>query len=355
MCYTTAQQNNLKEIHHMKIALDAMGGDRAPEETVKGAIEAVQEYGVEVLLVGQKDALEAELAKHKTSDLPLRVIDAPDIVEMDEEPVKAVRRKPNASMVVAARLAKSEADAMVTAGNSGAAMAACLFQLGRIEGIERPAFGGVIPTYTGGSLLIDIGANVECRPVHLLQFALMGSVYMQKVYGLPSPRVGLLSNGEEESKGTSLVKEAHALLKQAPINFTGNIESRDVPFGHVDVIVTDGFTGNAILKMGEGVVYMMLKMIKDELTKDFLTKLAAAPLRPSFDHVRARLDVAEYGGAPILGVNGVGVIAHGRSDAKAIKNAIHAAKQAVEYGTVEAIRSVTEATMELTKEGVKGR
>ncbi|MCL5256533.1 MAG: phosphate acyltransferase PlsX [Chloroflexi bacterium] len=328
----------------MRIALDAMGGDKAPAETVKGAVAAAKTLGIEVLLVGRREEIETELSKHKTAGLPLRVIDAPDVIDMGEPPAQAVRRKPNSSLVIATQLSTGEADAMVSAGNSGAAMAACLFKMGRIEGIERPAIAGLIPTFHGRVLVIDIGANTECRPDNLLQFAIMGSIYMQKVCRVTEPRVALLSNGEEDTKGTALVKETHKLLRSAPVLFTGNIEAKDVPFNTADVVVTDGFTGNILLKMGEGVVSMMTMLIKQELSRDILTKLASAPLIPAFDRIKSRLDYAEYGGAPLLGVNGVGIIAHGRSDAKAVRNAIRAAKHAVEEGTVEAIKSMVKAS-----------
>lgn len=329
----------------MRIALDAMGGDHAPAETVAGAVAAAREYGVEVALVGRTAAIEAELAKHNTTGLTLPIVEAPDIIEMDEHPANAARRKPNASINIALRqVREGHAAAMISAGNSGAVMAAALFVLGRVPGIERPAIGAVLPSGQGRVLLIDAGANTDPKPQQMLQFGQMGAIFMERVQGVKNPRVGLLANGEEETKGNQLVQETYPLLKASGLNFIGNIEGKDIPAGHADVVVTDGYTGNVALKLTEGVASFLLGVIRAELTSNLLSKLLAAGVRPAFNRVRARLDYREVGGAPLLGVDGVTVIAHGRSDALAIKNAIRACKEAVDGGALEAIRSLRTTT-----------
>ncbi len=325
----------------MRIALDAMGGDHAPAESVAGAVAAARAHGVEVALVGRTTAIEAELAKHDCAGLHLPIVEAPDLIDMDEHAANAARRKPNASINVALRQVKDgTAAAMISAGNSGAVMAAALFVLGRVPGIERPAIGAVLPAPTGRILLIDAGANTDPKPSQMVQFGQMGAIFMEKVQGIHRPRVGLLANGEEATKGNELVQATHPLLAASGLNFIGNIEGKDIPAGVADVVVADGYTGNVALKLTEGVSSMLLGMIRTELTANPLTKLLAAGLRPAFGRVRARLDYREVGGAPLLGVNGVVVIAHGRSDARAIENAIRACKEAAEGGTVAAIRSL---------------
>ena len=328
----------------MRIALDAMGGDHAPAATVAGAIAAARAYGVEVALVGRTAAIEAELAKHDTAGLVLPIVEAPDVIEMDEHPANAARRKTNSSIHVALKAVRGgQAAAMISAGNSGAVMAAALFVLGRVPGIERPAIGAVLPTQQGRVLLIDAGANTDPKPQQMLQFGQMGAIFMARVHGVSEPRVGLLANGEEETKGNQLVQETYPLLKASGLNFIGNIEGKDIPAGLADVVVADGYTGNVALKLTEGVAAFLLGMIRAELTANPLTKLLAAGLRPAFNRVRARLDYREVGGAPLLGVDGVTVIAHGRSDALAIQNAIRACKEAVDGGTLAAIRSLKPA------------
>ena len=328
----------------MQIALDVMGGDHAPAETVAGAVAAARAYGVEVALVGRTAPIEAELAKHDTAGLTLPIVEAPDLIGMDEHPANAARRKPNASINVALRQVKEgRAAAMISAGNSGAVMAAALFILGRVPGIERPAIGALLPTPQGRVLLIDAGANTDPKPSQLVQFGQMGAIFMEKVHGVANPRVGLLANGEEATKGNELIQATHPLLASSGLNFIGNIEGKDVPAGAADVAVADGYTGNVVLKLTEGVASTLLAMIRAELTASPLTKLLAAGLRPAFGRVRARLDYREVGGAPLLGVEGVVVIAHGRSDARAIQNAIRACKEAADGGTVAAIRSLRPA------------
>ena len=325
----------------LRIAIDAMGGDHAPAEPVAGAVAAARAYGIEVALVGQGAAIEAELGKHDLTGLTLPVVEAAEVITMDEHAANAARRKPNASINVALRQVKDgHAAAMISAGNSGAIMAAALFTLGRIPGIERPAIGAIMPTSTGHVLLIDAGANTDPKPSQLLQFGQMGAIFMERVRGIREPRVGLLANGEEASKGSELIQATHPLLAASGLNFVGNIEGKDIPAGLVDVVVTDGHTGNVVLKLTEGVAATLLGMVRAELTTTFFSKLLAAGLRPAFRRVRARLDYREVGGAPLLGVEGVVVIAHGRSDARAIQNAIRACKEAVEGDAVGAIRSL---------------
>ncbi len=324
------------------VALDAMGGDNAPGEIVLGAVQAAREYHMGVYLVGREDAIRAELAKHNTAGLDLPIIHTDEIIEMDEHPATAVRRKKNASMTVALQLVRDgKALGAVSAGNSGAMMAASLFTLKRIEGVERPALGGVFPTKDSACLVIDMGANTDCKPEYLQQFALMGSTYMERIFHVESPRVGLLANGEEESKGNSQVQEAHQLLKANAgtlgLNFIGNVEGRDIPAGGADVVVCDGFVGNVVLKLSEGLAETLLSMMRTQMTSSLPRKLAAAVLRPGLREMFRRLDYAEYGGVPLLGVNGSAIISHGRSKAKAIKNALRVARQTAETDVAGAI------------------
>jgi phosphate acyltransferase len=324
----------------VRIALDAMGGDYAPSVAVEGAVAAAREFGIQVILVGQRDEVQRELDKHDTSGLSLPIVHAEEVVGMQEHAATALRQKRGSSIAVGIKMVHDrEADGFVSAGNSGAVMAFALFGLGRIEGIDRPALGTVFPTTTGKCFVIDAGANVDCKPEYLRQFAIMGSAYLERVLGVPNPRVALLSNGEEETKGNSLVLESIPLLRAAPINFVGNVEGKDIPHGAADVIVTDGFAGNVVIKLSEGLAAALFDIIKTELTASFTSKLAALVLKPAFRRVRRRLDYAEYGGAPLLGVKGVAIIAHGRSNALAIKNAIRVARQAVDQKLVDAIRS----------------
>ncbi len=325
----------------MKIVVDAMGGDHAPAVVVDGAVQAARALDAEIVLVGQQAAVEAELRKHDTAGLPLRVLHAGQIIEMGEHPAAAVKAKRDSSMVVGMDLVKRrEAEAFVTAGNSGGALAAALFRLGRIRGIQRPALSTVFPSQTpqGHAFILDVGANADCKPEYLLQFAIMGSIYAERILGVPRPRVAILSNGEEEGKGNQLVQETVPLLRASGLNFVGNAEGKDVPWGIADVIVTDGFTGNVVIKLSEGVAKFLLDMLKTELTSRNVAKVGALLAKPAFDHVKRRLDYREYGGAPLLGVDGVVIVGHGRSDAYAIKNAILVAAQTVENGVIDAIK-----------------
>ena len=323
----------------MRVAVDAMGGDHGAAVVVPGAIQGARAYGVGVSLVGRKAELEPLVSAADTSGLDVQVVDAADVIEMDEHPAQAARRKPNSSIAVALREVKEGwAGAMVSAGNSGAVMAAALLVLGRAPGIERPAIAAFLPSLAGPTLVLDLGAVTDPRPHHLVQFAQMAHVYVERVLGRTKPSLGLLSNGEEPTKGNQLVQEVYPLLAATPgLNFKGNVEGKDVLRGTVDIIVTDGFTGNVALKVAEGVGAFVNDVLRAELTATLPRKMAALALRPAFRAVRARLDPGEIGGAPLLGVGGAVIIAHGRSDEKAIANAVGVARRAAEYRLAEAI------------------
>jgi glycerol-3-phosphate acyltransferase PlsX len=315
----------------VRIALDAMGGDKAPSETVAGAVQAAHELGIAVTLVGPRDLVTAELARHSPGKLPIDVVDAPDVIDMADHPVRAVRRQTGASMNVAVALVKEgAASAFVTAGNTGAAMVAALLGLGRLPGVDRPALATLFPTAKGHCLILDVGANADCRPEHLQHFAIMGEKFARLVRGLPHPRVGLLSNGEEETKGSKLVQDAHALLRATDLEFIGNVEGKDVLRGQADVVVCDGFTGNVVIKLAEGIGEFTFALLREEIAAARLGVVGAFLLRPALRRVKRRVDYQEYGGALLLGVRGVVIVAHGRSDARAIRNAIRLAHQAVE-------------------------
>ncbi|MCC6179922.1 MAG: phosphate acyltransferase PlsX [Chloroflexi bacterium] len=318
----------------MTVALDGMGGDDAPAVVVEGAALAARELGVRILLVGQPERL-GPLLGAQAGASGIEIVPASEVVEMHEHPANAVRQKQDSSMVVGVRLVREgRAQAFVSAGNTGAVMAAGLFELRRIPGVDRPALAAVFPTRRGGTLLVDVGANADCRPEYLAQFGLMGSVYMERVFGISRPKVGLISNGEEETKGNALVQAARPKLEGLPINFVGNVEGKEIPAGEVDVAVCDGFVGNVILKLSEGLASAITGLIRDEIQASLVSKLFAVGVLPAFRRVRKRLDYAEYGGAPLLGLNGVCIVAHGRSNALAIKNAVRAAAQAVQQDVV---------------------
>ncbi len=326
----------------MRIVVDAMGGDHAPEVVVDGVVQAARELGIEIVLTGPQQQVQAELAKYDTSGLSIRIHHAGQVIEMDEHnPSAAVKAAKDSSMVVGMELIKRhEADAFFTAGHSGAALAAALFRLGRLKGIKRPALSTIFPSQTpqGTCFLLDIGANAICKPEYLVQFAMMGSVYAERVLGVSNPRVAILSNGEEEGKGNELVQETVPLLKVAGLNFIGNVEGKDIPWGGADVIVTDGFTGNVVIKLAEGVSKFLMETLKKEITANAVSKVGALLAKPAFDAVRKRLDYREYGAAPLLGVDGVVLVGHGRSDALAIKSAVRMTAQTVENGVLEAIK-----------------
>jgi glycerol-3-phosphate acyltransferase PlsX len=321
----------------MLIALDAMGGDRGVSETVRAAVEAVQTLGVEVALVGPPETLGTELQRARAQAAKISIVPAEDSIGMGESPLQAVRRKRTSSIVVGLDLVKNgRAAAFVSAGNTGAVMAAATLRLGRIAGVERPALGGVFPARSGRRvLLLDVGASADCRAGQLVQFAGLGQAYVRQTLGIARPRVGLVSIGEEDSKGNQLVIEANARLRSAAgINFMGNVEGRDLASGAVDVAVTDGFTGNVILKTVEGTADFITRELREALTTRLQYRLAALFLRPAFASFRKRLDYTEYGGAPLLGVRGIVIIAHGRSDAHTIANAIRVARDGALSGVL---------------------
>lgn len=319
----------------MKIAIDAMGGDNAPQAIVEGAIESVNKWqDLEVILVGDEAAIRAHMPG--TIDR-LHIKHTTEVIATDEEPVKAVRSKKDSSMVVAANLVKSgEADAFISAGNTGALMTAGLLIVGRIKGIERPALSPIFPTAgDNGVLVLDVGANVDAKAQHLYQYAIIGSLYAEKVMGIQNPRVGLINIGSEEKKGNELTKETYPLLQNAPINFIGNVEPRDIPFGVCDVAVCDGFTGNVLLKTMEGTAQVIFKFLKEGMTSSLKNKLAASMLKGSLRGIKNRLDYKEYGGSPLLGLNGAVFKAHGSSDARAIVNAVEKAKTFLDQNVIK--------------------
>ncbi len=336
----------------MNIALDAMGGDHAPEAIVAGGVEAARVYGVTVSLVGQPDVIEAELKKHDTKGLDLPIVPASQIIEMEDKPAAAVRAKTDSSMVVGCKMVKrNEAQAFVSAGNTGGALAAGILHVGRIKGILRPALIGPFPTLKGACLILDIGANADVRPEHIQQFAIMGSIYARDVIGLTKPSVRILSNGEEAGKGNQLVIDSFKLLEQTPsINFQGNIESKEIPTGLADVVVTDGFTGNIFVKTAETTATLMNRVITEEIKKSPIAILGAMMARNSLRRVRERMDDSHYGGAVLLGLSGVVVVAHGRSNAFAIRHAIRVAKQSVEQNILGKIqKGISELEIESTE------
>lgn len=321
----------------MKIAIDAMGGDHAPKEVVLGAMRAVKEYAdLSILLVGD----EAQIKQYLTPHERIEILHTEEQILATDEPVRAVRRKKQASMVLAAQqVADGQADACISAGNTGALMAAGLFVVGRIKGIERPALAPTLPTLNGdGFVFLDVGANAEARPEHLVQFAIMGSVYAEKVRGIEKPRVALLNIGTEEKKGNDLTKATFALLQDAPINFVGNVESRELMNGVADVVVTDGFTGNMVLKTIEGTAMNLFKMIKEAMMSNVKSKLAAVALKPELKVIKNKMDYSEYGGAGLFGLKAPVIKAHGSSDSNAFFNAIRQTKTMVQYEVAPTIQ-----------------
>ncbi len=323
----------------MLIALDAMGGDHAPAEIVAGALLARAELGIQVALVGPKDVIEAELLRQRQPATSFEITNATEAIGMDEHPAQAVRTKRDASINVAMSMVKrGVAGAFVSAGNTGAVMASALMTLGRIPGIERPALGTVAPFSESGVLVLDVGANADVKPNYLVQFAQMGAVYAERVLNIKNPRVALLNIGGEETKGSELIQEVYGRLGKAGVNFVGNIEGGEVHRGKADVIVTDGFTGNVAVKVTEGVSDFIFRELRSSLTSKLQYKLAAMVLRPALVKMRDKMDPNTYGGVPLLGVNGVVMIAHGNSDARAIRNALRFANEAASSGMLDSIR-----------------
>jgi phosphate acyltransferase len=312
----------------IKIAVDGMGGDNAPHSEVEGAILAARELDVRVVLVGKESVLAPLVKAAGGSALPIEIHNATQVVTMDEAPTVALRKKKDSSIRIAAELVRDGiVSGLVSAGNTGAVMAISKMVVGCVPGVDRPALATVLPTLTGHAVLLDVGANVSCKPHHLVQFAVMGDLFSRKIIGIRSPRIGLMSVGEEESKGNELTKEVYKALKQTRLNFLGNVEGRDIYNGRADVIVCDGFTGNVALKTSEGLIEAVLKLLKDELSSNLQAMLGALLSQQSFKRLKKRLDYSEYGGAPLIGLRGVSIICHGRSNGNAIKNAIRVAKE----------------------------
>lgn len=335
-------------VENMKIAVDAFGGDNAPEEIIKGAVMAVNKFGCDVVLTGDEKTIKAILLKEEYPKEKITIKHASEVVENNESATLSIRRKKDSSMVVALNLVKDkEADAVVSAGNTGAYLTGAFTVLGRIKGIKRPALAPCMPNKNGMSVIIDSGANVDCKPEYLVQFAHMGSIYSENVLGVKSPKVGLVNIGIEEKKGNSLVKEAYSLLKnESNINFIGNVEAREVPSGSADVLVCDGFSGNIVIKLIEGVAITLFDMLKGVFYKNIITKIAALILKPGLKTVKKSMDASEYGGAPLLGVNGPVIKAHGNSDAKSIQNAIKSAMLFAETNVNEKIREFLNSSAE---------
>ena len=334
-----------------RIVVDAMGSDNFPIPDVEGAVMAAREYGVEIILVGDASKIQPILDSANVGTLPIRVVNAPEMLTMHDKGedlvMKARHKDSKNSMAVGLDLIKSgEADAFVTAGNTGAAMVTSLFRLGRIRGVDRPALAPPFPTATGFCIVLDIGANPDCKPENLMQFGIMGSVYAERVRGIKNPRVGLISNGEEAGKGSELVKEAYPLLANAKLNFIGNVEGKEIFNGQTDVAVTDGFTGNVLLKSTEAVAKLIVEKIRETIKNGSLaTKIGGALVRPALGVIKKMLDPSEEGAAPLLGVNGLVFIGHGRSDALAMKSAVRVAKEAAEAKVLDAMKSAIEASL----------
>lgn len=323
----------------MTIILDAMGSDGYPDPEIQAALDSVELFGEEIILVGNESILRPKLDAANKKGLAVTIEHAPDVLTMGEHAVEDTKKNPNNSMAVGMRLVKSgRGQAFVTAGNTGSAMFNALRTLGRIKGVQRPALAGFFPTRKGYCAVLDIGANADCRPEYLAQFAIMGSLYTQKILGISSPRVGLLSNGEEAGKGNQLVQEAHKLLAHSGLNFIGNVEAKELFGGDVDVVVTDGFTGNVLLKSSEAVARLMTDTLKSELSASLVTKIGAALAMPAFKKLRKMMEPDEVGAAPLLGIDSLVFVGHGRSNARALTSAIRVARQAVQANLINDLR-----------------
>lgn len=327
----------------MKIALDAMGGDKAPFESIKGAVKALEEVeDLSLVLVGKKEVIEKELSKYKIDSSRVEIVDAREVIEMTDDPVVAVKTKKDSSMNRALELVKEGVvSASVSAGNTGALITASQLKLKRIKGVLRPAIATMFPNKTGKMLMLDVGATADCKPEFLNQYAVMGSKYLEILLGKKNPTVGLLNIGTEEGKGNEITRDAYELLKvNKSINFLGNVESTEVMNGKIDVVVTDGFTGNMVLKTAEGIAKFIVSSLKEEIGKSFIYKLGALLIKPAIKHIVKRMDSSEYGGAMFLGLNGLSIKAHGNSDANGIKNAIKVANKFAKMNFVEELKSV---------------
>lgn len=339
---------------NMKIVVDAMGGDNAPAVVIDGVIAAAKNYKEEILLIGDKPAINKELERYKNiKNLPVQIIHSDEVITMNDSPVDAYRKKPNSSIVKGIKLvADGLADGFFSAGNSGAIGAAALMLLKRIEKVSRPALATLFPTLKKPCIIIDVGANVDSKPKNLLQFAVMGNVYSKNLLKNENPKIGLVSIGEEATKGNELILSTYKLLKASGLNFIGNIEGGGVPKGNVDVIVCDGFTGNIVLKLSEGIAAFLMQLIKDEMKKNPIRIMTAALiLRGVFKHIKKKIDYDEYGGAPLLGVNGVCIIGHGSSNAKAIKNGIRVCIESVKNNVTQNIKDEIAKVSHLTDGG----
>lgn len=334
-----------------RIVVDAMGSDDHPGPDVEGAVQAAREYRVEIIFVGDEAKIKPVLEKQNTQDLSIRVVHAPEVLTMEDKGealvLKARSKTPKDSMAIGMDLVKNgEADAFVTAGNTGAGMVTALFRLGRIRGVDRPALAPIFPTATGSCVVLDIGANPDCKPENLIQFGILGSIYAEKVRGVKNPKVGLISNGEEEGKGNELVKAATPLFKASKLNYFGNVEGKEVIGGKVDVAVTDGFTGNVMLKSSEAVGKLIVDFIRTTIKNgNIVTKIGGLLVKPALSSLKKLMDPSEQGAAPMLGVNGLVFIGHGRSDAFAIKNAVRVAKEAVDVKVLDAMKSAIEESL----------
>ena len=332
----------------MSIILDAMGSDACPDPELQAAVEARKTLGEELILVGKADMLEKRFRELFPSEQPLRIVDAPDTVEMTDKPVESARKKPNNSMAVGLNMVKNgEGEAFITAGNTGAAYFNAVTILHRMENISRPALASMIPVYHSKAVFVDTGANADCRPEFLLEFAVMGSVYAEKSLGVKSPRVGLLANGEEAGKGNQLVKDAYPLLEQSGLNFYGNAEPKEVYNANVDVVVTDGFSGNIFIKTSESVSRLILKVLRESISAKFVYKLGYLLAKPAFSSLRKLMDPAEVGAALLLGVNGLVFIGHGKSDAPALISAVKLARRSVDSGLLNAMKEEIQAKIAL--------
>jgi glycerol-3-phosphate acyltransferase PlsX len=330
----------------MRIVLDAMGSDTHPDPEIEAAVEATTLWEDTIVLTGPKDILQQKLDAYDTSTSRIEIEHAPEVLEMTDKPAEAARGKALNSMAVGMELLKdNKADVFVTAGNTGGAMANALFRLGRIRGVKRPAVTPIIPVMGGQAVVLDVGANADCKPIYMIQFAIMGTIYAEKLLGISSPRVGLLSNGEEPGKGNMLVKETYPLLEDAGVNFIGNVEPKEVFAGEVDVVVTDGFSGNVFIKTSEAVASFMSRIIRSEITSSPISSVGGLLVRPVFKRIGTMLDPSEHGAAILLGVDGLVFIGHGRSDAKALVSAIRVAREAVLSGLLEATREAIQTRL----------
>jgi phosphate acyltransferase len=341
----------------MRIAVDAMGGDHAPREIVRGALDYATNSTDDVILVGDVPRIEREIAAYgKGMPASVRLVNAPDVIGMGEHPATALRSKRRSSIVVATNLVRDgDADAVVSAGSTGATMAAAVFRLGRIDGIDRPALPAHMLTPTGPVMLLDVGANVDSEAEHLVQFAAMGAIFAEHVLHVPQPRIGLLNIGEEIEKGHAMAREAHEKLADADLNFVGNVEAHDMIAHRADVVVCDGFVGNVVIKFFEGITSFIFRALREDLQQGPIAPLALLALKPGFDRMKARFDYERYGGAPLLGVKGVSIVTHGRAKARMIENAIRVASESASAGVPELIGAWTRDHPALAHRGVRSR